>query len=155
MLSGCGDVPRQLFTRLQKINTRGYGLLRGGCVILPVNQSNGTMPKATSKTKAGKPAASPKKQAGKSATPKASAEELIEKACVDALAKLQSLNMNAQLQADLEWCLGSFRHDRNPVGLYQMAERALTEFREAALRKTKGITAKLIKDIEKAISARA
>jgi hypothetical protein len=65
-----------------------------------------------------------------------------------ALAKVKSLKLDEQLQADLEWCLGSYRHDGNPVGLREAAERALQIFKTELARKTKGITAKLVADLE-------
>jgi hypothetical protein len=78
----------------------------------------------------------------------------IEKVCQDALEKLKDLGIDQQLQHDIEWCLGSYRADHNPVGLYDMAERALTIFREEKSRKTKGVTAKMITDLEKAVQSR-
>jgi hypothetical protein len=79
----------------------------------------------------------------------------IEKVCVDALEKLRSLGIQQQLQNDIEWCLGSYRADNNPIGLYDMAERALTVFQEEKTKKTKGVTAKNITDIEKVLAERA
>jgi hypothetical protein len=78
----------------------------------------------------------------------------IEKVCQDALEKLKGLDIDRQLQNDIEWCLGSYRADRNPVGLYDMAERALVIFREEKSKKTKGVTAKIITDLEKAVQSR-
>jgi hypothetical protein len=65
--------------------------------------------------------------------------QLIEDACVASLGKLQELELDYQLQSEINWCLGSYRNDGNPVGLFLMAERALVIFREelAAKRKTK------------------
>lgn len=80
--------------------------------------------------------------------------QLIENTCVTALAKLQELELDYQLQSEINWCLGSFRNDGNPIGLYQMAERALVIFKAEHATKTKGITTKLIKDIEKALKSR-
>lgn len=77
----------------------------------------------------------------------------IEKACTEALKKLQSLGIDQQLQSDIEWCLGSFRHDGNPSGLYEMAARALTVLQEEKAKKTKGITTKVISDLESALKA--
>ena len=79
----------------------------------------------------------------------------IEQACTDALNKLKELGIHEQLQNDIEWCLGSYRADGNPVGLYSMAERALTVFQEERAKKSKGVTAKMISDIEKAIEAKS
>lgn len=79
---------------------------------------------------------------------------LIEKACVTGLAKLQELELDYQLQSEINWCLGSFRNDGNPIGLYMMAQRALAIFRAEQVKKTKGVTLALIKQVEKAIQSR-
>jgi hypothetical protein len=90
----------------------------------------------------------------KAATPKLSPNQLIEDACVASLAKLQELELDYQLQSEINWCLGSYRNDGNPVGLYLMAERALAIFKTEISAKRKGIPAKLVKDIEIALKAR-
>jgi hypothetical protein len=95
-----------------------------------------------------------KKTAVKTAKPKVSSADLIEKATDDTLEKLRSLGIEAELQNDIEWCLGSYRADRNPVGLYQMAERAVAVLKREKDNKTKGVTAKLITDLEKALNSR-
>jgi len=64
-----------------------------------------------------------------------------------ALKKLKDLGIDQQLQADLEWCLGSYKADKNPVGLYEVARRTLSAFKEN--KNAKGVTAKLISDLEK------
>jgi hypothetical protein len=106
------------------------------------------MAKTASKTTA----KAPKKTTA--AKPTTSSRASIEKACVDALEKLKGLDIQQQLQNDIEWCLGSYRSDGNPVGLYDMAERALIVFQEERAKKTKGITAKNITDLEKVLSER-
>lgn len=101
---------------------------------------------------------SPAKAVKKTDTPgkKSSAQpfELIEKACIESLNKLQELELDYQLQSEINWCLGSFKNDGNPVGLYMMADRALAIFKTELEAKRKGVTAKLIKDIEKALKDR-
>ena len=85
--------------------------------------------------------------------PKANAVTVdIEKTTEDALAKLKALDIEYALQADIEWCLGSYRADKNPIGLLDMINRALTVFKAELKKKTKGVTAKLIADLEKALS---
>lgn len=79
----------------------------------------------------------------------------IEKVSEDALQKLQELGINEQLQRDLEWCLGSYRADQNPVGLYENARKALEVLKTEKEKKTKGVTAKLITDLEKAVKDNA
>ena len=75
----------------------------------------------------------------------------IEKVSVQALKTLESLGIEQQLQQDIEWCLGSYRYDKNPTGLFEMTERALPVLIAAKARKAKGVTSKLIGDIEKAL----
>jgi hypothetical protein len=102
---------------------------------------------------ASKPTAkAPKKTTA--AKPATSSAGSIEKVCVDALEKLKALNIQQPLQNDIEWCLGSYRSDGNPVGLYDMAERALIVFQEERAKKTKGVSAKTISDLEKVLSER-
>lgn len=105
------------------------------------------MAKATTKAPAAKPA---KKAAPKKST--LSPNEQIFKACEVALAKLSELDLDHQLQSEINWCLASFQNDGNPIGLYQMADRAVFIFKAEQGKKTKGVTAKLISDIEKALS---
>ncbi len=92
--------------------------------------------------------------AKKSPAKKATAVPSIEQACVTALAKLKTLNIEPQLQADIEWCLGSYSHDKNPIGLYEMGERALEVFKTELAKKTKGVTAKTVSDLDKAVKSR-
>ena len=107
------------------------------------------------KVAAKSPASTPTKTPKKTSAAKAPAQgNNIEKVSQETLDKLKSLGIDQQLQNDLEWCLGSYRSDNNPVGLYEMAERALTILREEKNRKTKGVTAKLITDLEKALQER-
>jgi hypothetical protein len=108
------------------------------------------MAKSTAKT----PAKEPRKPAVKASKPKASSSNGVEKASVDALDKLRALGVNQELQNDLEWCLGSYRADGNPVGLYTMLERAVDVLKTEKEKKTKGVTAKLITDLERAIQNR-
>ena len=72
--------------------------------------------KSTTKTETKKPRA-----------PRAKASNNnIETVSEEALNKLQELGIEDQLQRDLQWCLGSYRADQNPVGLYNNARKALT-----------------------------
>ncbi len=70
------------------------------------------------------------------------------------LEKLKTLNIELQLQSDITWCLGSYSHDSNPIGLYEVATKALGILKAEQAKKTKGITAKLISDVEKALTAK-
>lgn len=88
----------------------------------------------------------------KKATPsKKSSTPDIESAARTALTKLRELKLDTQLQADLDWCLGSYSFDKNPSGLYEMVGRAIKVFTTEKEKKTKGVTAKLLADLEKGI----
>jgi hypothetical protein len=78
----------------------------------------------------------------------------IEKINETVLKKLQSLNIEPGLQADIQWCLGSYRYDKNPSGLFIMAEKALTVLKATAEKNSKSVTLKLITDLENAIKNR-
>lgn len=102
-------------------------------------------------------AKTPSKTPAKTAPKKAAAPKTspsIEKAAEEALMKLKSLDLDVQLQRDLEWCLGSYKSDQNPTGLYEMTERAIGVLALEKEKKTKGVTAKLISDLEKALTTR-
>jgi len=107
------------------------------------------MAKTTTKAATDKktPAKAPVKKSA--AQPKAIS---IEKVSEDILAKLKALNIEHQLQADIEWCLGSYRFDNNASGLFESANKALAVFKQEQAKKTKGVTATLIASIEKAIN---
>ena len=100
------------------------------------------------------PSKSPAKTATKTVTPaKANVvSPSIEKAAEEALSKLKVLGIEPQLQADIEWCLGSYKADSNPAGLYEMTERAIAVLSAEKDKKTKGVTAKLITDLQKAVA---
>lgn len=69
------------------------------------------------------------------------------------LQKLELLNIDPRLQSEIQWCLGSFKHDQNPVGLLEKLADALPLLKAEHAKKTKGITAKLIGDLEKTLTA--
>ncbi len=71
------------------------------------------------------------------------------------LKKLQALKIEQGLQADIQWCIGSYRFDKNPVGLYQMLERALPVLRAVRTKNARAVAAKLLADIEKALKQRS
>jgi hypothetical protein len=70
------------------------------------------------------------------------------------LEKLKALNIEQQLQSDIAWCLGSYSYDNNPIGLYEVATKALVILKIENAKKTKGITAKMITDIEKTLTTK-
>ncbi|MGC1240197.1 MAG: hypothetical protein WA874_01355 [Chryseosolibacter sp.] len=86
-----------------------------------------------------------------SSTKSADNSNNIEQVTTEVLEKLQELGIEEQLQRDLQWCLGSYRADHNPIGLLGIARQALLVLQAEKEKKTKGVTAKLIKDLEKIV----
>ena len=70
------------------------------------------------------------------------------------LDKLKTLNLEPSLQSDIVWCLGSYSHDQNPVGLLEKATQALVLFKAELAKKTTGVTAKFISDLESALNSK-
>jgi hypothetical protein len=93
-----------------------------------------------------------KKEAAKSKASVVSYDIL--NAAEDVLSTLRKLNIDQQLQADIEWCIGSYHADKNPIGLFDMVNRALPILKTELARKTKGVTAKLITNLEQVIKTK-
>jgi hypothetical protein len=96
----------------------------------------------------------PVKKPAASRKPEVSSATRIEKACEDVLAKLQALKIAQDLQAEIEWCLGSYRNDKNPSGLYEMGEKALIVLSQLAEGNSKAVSKKLITDLKNAVKNR-
>ena len=77
----------------------------------------------------------------------------IEKACSAALEKIQKIGLDkyADIQSKLEYVLGSYKYDGNPVGLYEIGEKALKELKKYQKEKPRLVSKKLITDLETAL----
>jgi hypothetical protein len=112
------------------------------------------MAKKSVKTAVKKSVASPAKKSASVARPKVGKVSSIEKVNEDILNKLRDLNIEQGLQAEIQWCLGSYRSDKNPIGLYTMAERALVIFKALREKNPKTVSTTLVTAIEKALKTR-
>jgi hypothetical protein len=110
----------------------------------PIANINFTNKKTMAKTTT-KPTKAPVKKAKSAVAPIVKANESI-------LEKLKTLDLAPDLQSEITWCIGSYSHDNNPIGLYDTAAKALDILKAEQARKTKGITIKFITDIEKALT---
>ncbi len=74
--------------------------------------------------------------------------------CQNALDALKKLNIakTAELQAKLEWCIGSYDFDKNPAGLAEFGGQALKELKKIKEKDTKKVTKKLLDGLEGAIA---
>ena len=97
-------------------------------------------------------AKAPKKvKAAAPAKAKKSTSVAIDKVIPQVLDTLIKLDAEHQLQGEIKWCLGSYQYDRNPKGLFETGEKAVKFFAEAKAKKVKGIPAKLVTDLQKAL----
>src|SRR5258708_38758010 len=94
-----------------------------------------------------KPSKAPAK---KTARPKSTLN--IAKVAESVIQKMEELNLDQKLQSEIQWCLGSYKNDHNPVGLLEKMGEALALFKSELAKKTKGITAKFVGDIEKVLA---
>ena len=80
----------------------------------------------------------------------------IEKACAAALEKFQKIGLDkyADIQSKLEYVLGSYQYDGNPVGLYEIGAKALKDLKKYKKEKPRLVSKKLIDDLEKAIKSK-
>jgi len=59
---------------------------------------------------------------------------------------------NAEIQSKLEFVIGSYDFDKNPVGLYEFGKKALPMLKKIKEKHTKKVTKKVIDDLEKALA---
>ncbi len=77
----------------------------------------------------------------------------IEKACDAALEKFQKMGLDkfSDIQSKLEYVLGSYRYDGNPVGLYEVGDLALKALKKIKKENPRLVSQKIVDDLEKAL----
>lgn len=77
----------------------------------------------------------------------------IQNACAATLEKFQKIGLDkyADIQSKLEYVLGSYDFDGNPVGLYDIGAQALKELKKYKKSKPRLVSQKLIDQLEKAV----
>jgi hypothetical protein len=105
-------------------------------------------PKTTSKAKAAPKAKSTSKAAGTNPA------EKLAKTCQEAAAKFEKMNDDkyTDIKEKLEWCVGSYNHDKNPAGLKEYGEKAVGMLKEAKKDKPRLVSQKLIDDLQTSLS---
>lgn len=85
----------------------------------------------------------------------ANQELKIRTACENAFEAFKKIadSKNDELQAKLEFVIGSYDFDKNPIGLYEIGKLALTKLTKIKEKNTKLVTKKLLTDLEKALKA--
>ena len=81
-------------------------------------------------------------------------DQKIERACTEALEKFNQIDNGKfdEVKAKLEYVLGSYQFDHNPVGLYEIGGMALEALKKFKAEKPRQVSKKLLTDIEKALA---
>lgn len=76
--------------------------------------------------------------------------EKLKNACKAALVALQKVGNSdhEDLRSKLEFVIGSYEYDKNPVGLYEFGEKALKVLNDVKTKNPKKISKKVITDLE-------
>ncbi len=77
--------------------------------------------------------------------------EKFRNACEDAVQTFTKLNNEnqKQIKSKLEYCIGSYDYDKNPVGLYQYGELAMNELKAFKAKYPRKVNKKIITNLEK------
>ncbi len=74
---------------------------------------------------------------------------LLEKTVENTIEKLSKLKADEALVAELEWCLGSYKFDQNPIGLIEKSQLALEVLKTKKEENSRAVSQKLLQDLEK------
>jgi len=74
--------------------------------------------------------------------------------CNDVITVLEKLKLDEyrELNSKLIWCLGSYKNDKNPVGLIETGAMALNSLKEFKTKNPRKVNKKVIENLEKVIS---
>lgn len=80
--------------------------------------------------------------------------EKLRNACEAAAATFAKINDEkySKLQANLEYCIGSYDHDKNPSGLIKYGKEALKTLTAFKADNPRKVTKKVLTDLEKSIA---
>ena len=80
--------------------------------------------------------------------------EKLVKSCNEVVAVFEKLKMEnyKDLSAKLEWCIGSYKFDKNPSGLIETGAMALYALKEFKTKNPRKVSKKVIENLEKVIS---
>ncbi len=81
-------------------------------------------------------------------------KEKLRNACQSASQVFAKINKGRyiDLQSKLEYCIGSYDHDKNPSGLIEYGKVALNELKAFKAQNPRKVNKKIIEDLEKQLS---
>jgi len=79
--------------------------------------------------------------------------EKLKKSCEDAIQAFQKLNSEKynDIQSKLEWCIGSYSYDKNPVGLHEFGAYTLDLLKKIKTKQPRKVNKKVIDNLQKSI----
>lgn len=79
--------------------------------------------------------------------------EQLKKSCEEAVTAFQKLNSEkyTDIQAKLEWCIGSYSFDKNPAGLHEFGVKSLDLLKKVKSKEPRKVNKKVIDALEKAL----
>ena len=79
--------------------------------------------------------------------------EKLKESCIEAVAAIDKLKSDDfdKTRSKIEWCVGSYDNDQNPVGLHESCTEVLALFLEFKKSNPRKIAKKVIDNIEKSI----
>jgi len=77
--------------------------------------------------------------------------KISEKTIVSALEKLEKLNLDEKLHAELSWCWNSYKYDNNPIGVIEKSKKVLELLKAKREENSKAVAKKLVDDLEKIV----
>ncbi|MBN8837481.1 MAG: hypothetical protein J0I09_09490 [Sphingobacteriia bacterium] len=81
------------------------------------------------------------------------ANDKLRNACFNAFETFKKLEDSnyAEIQSKLEFVIGSYDFDKNPVGLYEFGIVAIPKLKKAKEKYSRKVTKKVIEELEKAV----
>ena len=79
--------------------------------------------------------------------------EQLKNSCTEAVAAFRKLNSEkyTDIQAKLEWCIGSYSFDKNPAGLHEFGVKSLDLLKKVKTKEPRKVNKKVIDALEKAL----
>ena len=77
----------------------------------------------------------------------------LEKVCRESLNQFAKIDDGpyGEIRAKIEYCLGSYGYDGNPIGLYECAKESSSLFKKFKKKNPRKVSQKLIDSIDKAV----
>lgn len=79
--------------------------------------------------------------------------EALKKAALGGVEVLIKNELDQELIAKLQWCIGSYESDLNPVGVYEFSKETFDKLTKYKSKNPKKVTKKVLDSLEKSLKA--